>query len=43
MKTMCHAGSQQNDFAASHVLGYKMYGSILLVPINKRLFIKLWK
>ena len=36
MKTMFPPSYHHNDFVATHVLGYVMYGYILLVPMNQK-------
>ena len=36
MKRMCPPSYHHNGFVATHALGHMMYGSTLLVPMNKR-------
>ena len=43
MKTMSPPGYHHNGFVATHALGHMMYGYILLVPMNQRVFSKLSK
>ena len=40
---MCPPGYQHNGFVANHALGQMIYGSTVLVPMNKKLLKKLRK